>query len=400
MAGNKIFSLFTPDAQKVVQSAAKDLHEANQTLATEQPKLPGVGGAAGTDNPKYVAAQTAKDQAEQTIKDTMPNVKPDEAAYAHKVTSGKTPDTPRGEAVVMGRSQSAANTTSQGYNQLRQVRRAKHRRWRSESESTAARRRPLAQIRTPQNPTAPVEAKFAPDAENAEMLVKASAANWGEKWGQLQQAGTELINKRMTYLANGDKYSADQMDAIFQGVRKQQTNAANYVFGPTKGPQVISRLEGLDKNWATIMTGSGGLNYGKMQSVLQGDNTPQRRAMETAFKSFAGDDSSAMRAFNAMKAGASADWKMMIPVVAGEASANLAGIPTLGGVSAAVAAGLGGQRLYRVMRQYMNAKVLGQPVKFKDFFVNDVKNNPVSQAVSTAAQRSVVQGGAPVGVAQ
>lgn len=389
MAGNKIFSLFTPGAQKTVQSAAKNLHEANQVLATEQPKIPGVGGAADVDNPKYVAAQNARDTAEQTIKDTMPNVKPDEAAYAHKVTSEG--NVPRGEAVVMARANAAKNATSQGYNQLRQ-----------DVQNTGVGvpkanqplpDGPVAQVRTADNPTGPVEAKFLPDAQNAEMLVKAPAANWGKKWGQLQQAGTELINKRMTYLANGDKYSADQMDSIFQGVRKQQASAADYVFGPTKGSQVISRLKGLDKSWATIMTGSAGLNYGKMQSVLQGGNTPQARAMETAFKSFAGNDPSAMRAFNAMKAGAPVDWKMMIPVVAGEASANLAGIPTLGGVSAAVAATLGGQRLYRVMRQYMNAKVLGQPVNFKDFFMKDLQQNPaVGRAIVGATQRGAVQG--------
>ena len=384
MAVNKVYSNFTPAAQSAVRSAAQDLHEANQTLATTQPKLP-----TGDANPTYEAAQAAKDKAEAQIKDILPNAKPDEVAYAHKVTS-EAPETPSGEAVVMARANSAANQTSQGYNQLRQD-------VQSAGVGVPKANQPLpdgpvAQIRTPQNPTAPVEAKFLPDAQNAEMLVKAPAANWGEKWGQLQNAGSELIQKRMAFLANGDKYSADQMDGIFQGVRKQQENAANYVFGPTKGPQVINRLESLDKSWATIMTGSGGLNYGKMQSVLQGDNTPQRRAMETAFKSFASGDPSAMRAFNAMKAGAATDWKMMIPVVAGEASANLAGIPTLGGVSAAVAAGLGGQRLYRVMQQYMNAKVLGRTVQFKDFFVKDLQQNPLAQAATSAVQRGAVQG--------
>ena len=170
---------------------------------------------------------------------------------------------------------------------------------------------PVAQIRTPQNPTAPVEAKFLPDAQNAEMLVKAPAVNWGEKWGQLQNAGSELIQKRMAFLANGDKYGADQMDGIFQGVRQQQENVANYVFRTGARETKSSRvLKALDKSWATIMTGSGGLNYGKMQSVLQSGNTPQARAMETAFKSFASDDPGAMRAFNAMEGWRTLwDWK-------------------------------------------------------------------------------------------
>ena len=83
----------------------------------------------------------------------------------------------------------------------------------------------------------------------------------------------------------------------------------------------------------------------------------------------------------------------MIPVVAGEASANLAGIPALGLLFLPQPQrGLGGQRLYRVMQQYMNAKVLGQPVKFKDFFLKDLQQNPLSQAVRGAVQRGAVQG--------
>jgi hypothetical protein len=115
--------------------------------------------------------------------------------------------------------------------------------------------------------------------------------------------------------------------------------------------------------------------------------------MESAFKSFAGGDPGAMRAFNAMKAGAPADWKLMLPVIAGELSANAAGIPTLGALSATAAAGIGGQRIYRVMRQYMNAKVLGQPVQFKDFFMKDLQDDGTLQALTgSAAQRGAVQG--------
>src|ERR1700719_4047618 len=386
MGLNKVYSLFTTDAQKTVQAAAKDLHEANQTLATTEPKLPGEGAG---DNPKYVAAQAAKDKAEATIKDMLPNAKPDEVAYAHKVTSEG--DVPRGEAVVMGRATSAANETSQGYNQLTQNAREAGVGAPKANQPTPD--GPLAQIRTDSNPTAPVEEKFTPDAVNAERLVKAPAADWGVKWGQLQQAGKELIQKRMAFLSQGDKYSADQMDAIFQGVRNQQIAAAKYVYGPAKAPQAIDQLKQLDKSWATIMTGSGGLNYGRMQQVLEGGNSPERRAMESAFKSFAGGDPGAMRAFNAMKAGAPADWKLMLPVIAGELSANAAGIPTLGALSATAAAGIGGQRIYRVMRQYMNAKVLGQPVQFKDFFMKDLQDDGTLKAITgNVAQRGAVQG--------
>ena len=386
MAVNKVYSNFTPEAQSAVRGAAKDLHEANQTLATTQPKLP-----TGDANPTYEAAQAAKDDAEAKIKDILPNAKPDEVAYAHKVLSEG--DVPRGEALVMGRAQSAANQTSQGYNQLRQdVQNAGKGGVGAPTTSEPLPDGPVAQVRTDANPTGPVEEKFMPDAVNAERLVRAPAADMGVKWGQLQKAGTELIEKRLAFIANGDEHSAGQMDAIFKGVRNQQENIAQYVFGPDRAPQVINQLKSLDKSWATIMTGSGGLNYGKMQSVLQSGNTPQARAMATAFKSFASGDPGAMRAFNAMKLPAPTDWKMMIPIVASDVAAQATGIPTLGTISAVGAAGLGTHTIYRVVKKFMNAKVLDPTVQFKDFFLKDLQQNPLSQVVQGAVQRSVVQG--------
>jgi len=378
----KALSRYTTSAQQELMNHAGELAAARDVLKTEQPKLPGDMGA----NPKYEAAKQKEEDAVTAIKDHGQN--PDDMVHAYEQATSGIP-VPRGEAVVTARAQSAARQTSEGYQQLEQdVREAGVGAPKAQQSLPDG---PVAQVRTDANPRGSVEEKFMPDAVNAERLAKAPATDWGQKWGDLQDAGKELIKKRMAFLANGDEYGAGQMDAIFKGVRNQQVAAAKYVFGD-KAPQVISRLEQLDKSWATIMTGSGGLNYGKMQSILQSGNTPQARAMETAFKSFAKDDPGAMRAFNAMKAGAPVDWKMMIPVVAGEASANLAGIPTLGALSAAAAAGLGGQRLYRVMQQYMNAKVLGQPVQFKDFFLKDLRQNPLSQAVTGAVQRGAVQG--------
>ena len=149
-------------------------------------------------------------------------------------------------------------------------------------------------------------------------------------------------------------------------------------------------LENLDQRYAKVMNATAGMDYSKMQSVLASGNTPESRALEQNFKEFAKGDPTAIRAFNAMKAGAGGDWqseaKLMIPIIAGEAAANMGGVPTVGAVSALV----GGHRLYRLMQGYMNARVLGKAVKFGDFLTEEVQRGTAPGVVGGAAQRGVV----------
>ena len=376
----KALSRYTTSAQSELSAQAGKLAAAREILKTEQPKLAGDAGA----NPKYEAAQKQADDATAAIKDHGQN--PDDMVHAYEqATSGVS----AGEAAVMRKAQSEKTATSQGYNQLRQDVRDTGVGVPKANQPVPD--GPLAQIRTASNPTGAVEAKFAPDAEHAEMLIKAPAKDWGEKWQQLQNAGTELIQKRMSFLQNGDKPSADAMDAIFKGVRNQQKAAASYVFGAEKGKQVIAQLEDLDQRYAKVMNATQGMNYGKMRSVIQAGNTPERRALEKNFTAFAGDDPSAMRAFNAMKAGAKGrltdEAKLMVPLITAESLAHLGGVPTLGVVSAVV----GGHRLYKVMQEYANAKVLGRPVTFQDFFNREIRSG-AGQVAASAVRRATVQG--------
>jgi hypothetical protein len=384
----KAVSRYTTPAQQELMDHAGKLAAAREVLKTEQPKLPGDTGP----NPKYEAAKKQADDATAAIKaDHGQN--PDDVVHAYEqATSGVS----AGEAAVMRKAASEKAATSQGYNQLRQD--ARDAGVGAPKSNQPTPNGPLAQIRTAENPTGVVEAKFAPDAQHAEMLIKAPAKDWGEKWQQLQNAGSELIQKRMAFLQNGDRPSADAMDGIFQGVRNQQKAAAEYVFGAKKGGEVISRLENLDQRYAKVMNATQGMDYGKMRSVIQAGNTPERRALEKNFKAFAGDDPSAMRAFNAMKAGAKGrltdEAKLMVPLITAESLAHFGGIPTFGVISAAV----GGHRLYKVMQQFMNAKVLGRPVKFRDFFNRELQSSGAGQAVRGAVQRGAVQGDALAGV--
>ncbi len=377
----KALSRYTATAQSELSAQAGKLAAAREVLKNTEPKL-----ATGDANPKFDAAKQSEEDAIAAIKDHGQN--PDDMVHAYEqAKSGVS----AGEAAVMRKAASEKNATSQGYNQLRED-------VRDTGVGTPKANQPvpdgpLAQIRTAENPTGAVQAKFTEDAQHAEMLIKAPAKDWGAKWQQLQEAGTELIEKRRSFLQNGDRPSADAMDGIFQGVRNQQKAAADYVFGPDKGKQVINRLEDLDQRYARVMNSTQGMDYGKMRSVIQAGNTPERRELEKNFMAFAGDDPSAVRAFNAMKAGARGrltdEAKLMVPIITAESLAHLGGVPTVGAISAVV----GGHRLYKVMQEYANAKLLGNSVKFSDFLNRDIQSSSgAGPAVRSAAQRGVVQG--------
>jgi hypothetical protein len=385
-AAHKLFSKFTPDAQAELSAQAGKLVEARKVLATEQPKLAGEGAGV---NPKYEAAKKAEEDASTYIKDH--GQKPDDMAYAYEqVKSGVS----AGEAATMRKANTEKSEVGEGYNQLRTDITDATKGQKNVKPNQAVPDGPLAQIRTAENPTGKVPEAFRPDAEHAELLIKAPAANWGQKWQQLQDAGSELIKKRVAFLADQDKPSAEAMNAIFEGVRNQQRAVAEHIFGKERGAEVIAHLENLDKRYAKVMNATAGMNYKKMESVIKGGNTPERRELEANFREFAKDDPSAIRAFNAMKAGAQGhmgeEAKLMLPVIAGEVVANAGGIPTVGAISAAI----GGHRMYSLMRDYMNAKLLGKPVTFKDFFVQHMKDSSTSAVggiVRNAAQNAALQ---------
>ena len=382
-AAHKLFSKFTPDAQAELSAQAGKLVEARKILATEQPKLAGEGAG---PNPKYEVAKKTEEDAAQYIKDH--GQKPDDMAYAYEQAAV---GTSAGEAAVMRKANLEKKEASAGYDELRSDVRNAAPNEKNIKPNQAVPDGPVQQIRTLENPTGKVPEAFRADAEHAEMLVKAPAKDWGEKWQQLQDAGSELIKKRVAFLANADKPSAQAMDDIFKGVRNQQKAVAERLFGAKQGAEVISHLENLDKRYAKVMNATAGMDYQKMSSIIKSGNTAERRELEMNFKEFAKDDPSAIRAFNAMKAGAAGrmgeEAKLMIPVIAGEFAANAGGIPTVGAISAAI----GGHRMYSLMKEYMNAKLLGKPVTFKDFFVRELKSSrAASEATAQTAQRGLV----------
>jgi GH24 family phage-related lysozyme (muramidase) len=380
-AAYKALSRYTRPAQHELSAAAGKLTEARKALETEQPKLPGDAGA----NPKYEAAKKQADEATAAIKDHGQN--PDDMVHAYEQAKAGVSG---GEAAVLRKAASEQRSVGQGYDELRQnMQQAGVGVPKPDQPVPDG---PVAQIRTAENPRGAAEEKFRPDAEHAEMLIKAPAKDWGEKWQQLQNAGSELVKKRMAFLQNGDKPSAEAMDAIFEGVRNQQKAAAAYVFGKEGGEKAVAQLENLDKRYAKLMNATAGMDYGKMRSIIQSGNTPARRELERNFREFAGTDPGAMRAFAAMKAGAQGrlteETKLLIPLMVGEAAGTVSGVmPTFGAATVAVT----GHRLYKIMQEYANAKVLGKAVKFADFLHSEARRPVAHGTAGSAVQRAVVQ---------
>lgn len=369
MAGHKVWSMFAPDAKIAVQGAAKTYAEAEATLRTEVPKLPGVGGAAGGPNPKYEAAEAAKEKAETVLKDA--GLKPEEAAYASKAAAE---GVPKQEAEVSRPGAIEKERVGAGYQQL---------------ESEVGARGVGAPKATPKladGPIAAVEnkevsAKHAELAQRTEMAITAPAANWREKWTQLKDARSALLQAErdaQTSTSPGRTREAQDMRKLADTVRTQQEKAAVHVFGQRDGTAFIQRLKVLDTRYRNLMDATNGGDLAKA-AVMKGE--PGREA-ERKFVAFAHDDPQAVAAYRAMR-GAKGDLaEATVPwTVAAE------GLPVVGKVVKVA-------KLAGILREWARERTAGSAVKFSDL----VKTNAgalelgrdVRDLVGTAAQRGAV----------
>jgi hypothetical protein len=502
MAGHKVFSLFGADAQKSVQQAAADLHTANETLKTELPKVPGAAGAASTANPKYDAAQAAKEKAEQTLKDA--GLKPDEAAYAHKVTSE---GVPKQEAQVGKPVAAAQADIGRGYQQLESeigakgVGAPKANGGQSQIEKSgepayglgtdsmpirdtsgkkvgdldfserpdavkvtypfvdpsaqgkglavsayqklidyslsrgkpvisdtavtdaasnvygALERRGYTVERNPNTkvvmgvthstdgkpvyrvterpgvadgPRAAVAAgKVSSDhaelAQRTEMAITAPAVNWQDKWNQLKDARTALLEAErdaLTSTATGRTQTAKDMRTLADTVRTQQEKAAKYVFGDKDGEAFIGRLKTLDVRYRNLMEATNGGDLAKA-AAMTGE---AGREADRKFRAFAYDDPTALAAWNTMRNAGRGNAEKDVRGLVG-----MEKIPVLGKVYS-----MGKMVLH--FNEWMRQRTAGSPVKFTDLIKTDAGAASVGRNVrdltGTAVQRGVVQGNA------
>lgn len=340
MAGHKVFSMFGTDAQKTVQSAAKSYHDAQEVLRTETPKLPGAAGQGSTANPKYEAAQAASDKAETVLKDA--GLKPEEAAYAHKVSSE---GVPKQEAQIARPGEVEKQRVGAGYQQL-------------ESEVGAAGKgAPKAAPKLADGPIAAVENKQVSTAhkelaEHVEMAITAPAKNWQEKWTQLKDARSQLLQAERDAAAStapGKTKIAADMRALADTVRTQQAKAAKYVFGEKDGEAFMGRLKVLDTRYRNLMDAT---NNGDLMKAAKLTGDAGREA-EKKFVAFAHDDPEAIAAYRAVRRGGSNIENDVRTLVGAE------GLPVIGHVISAV-------KMASRLREWAQERAAGAPVKFAD----------------------------------
>lgn len=373
MAGHKVFNMFAPEAKTAIRDAAQKYSEASETLRTEAPTIPGANGAKSTPNPKYEAAERTRTEAEQTLKDA--GLKPEEAAYAYKVsrTEEGVPPMGRQEAEVSRPGALEKERLGEGYRRLETA---------IGEKGVGA---PKAAGRLPDGPLAAVEkkqvsAKHAELAERVEMAITAPAANWREKWVQLKDARSELLDAErdaISSTAPGRTKIAEDMRTLADTVRKQQEKAAKYVFGEKDGEKFMSWLRVLDVRYRNLMEATNGGDLVKA-AAMKGE---AGREANKKFRAFAADDPVALAAWDAMRA-AKGDVERDVRTLVGAER-----IPVLGQL-------VSGVKLASAFREWARERAAGNPVRFEDLIKTKTGDAEVGRTmrdmVGTAAQRGAV----------
>jgi len=371
---HQFVSRYTQPEQKALFTHGTKLAEARAVMESTEPKLPGGGG----DNPKYIQAEKQADAAEREIKRRGHD--PDDIAYAAEQANLKAT---RGEANMERPLEAEKNAVTSSYQAQRQ-----------ELADTPLNKMttgvkgyeiadgPTSMIRTKENPTGKVDAAYAADAQNAQMLATAPANNPAQRWANVEKAQSELLGKERDAYGAGDVTKAKAMRDMATSLRGEQKRIATALLPKDRAQPFLDELDALDRRYASVMSLSDGVKQGKLQTLLA-KNTPEAREFEKNFKALAANDVSAVRTFNAIKAQARSslkeEAKLMLPVIAGEVSGV---IPTAGAASVAI----GGFRMYKMLGDWLQARALGKTVKFADFLRTETKRqspegiNPLARA--------------------
>lgn len=367
MVGHKVYSMFAPDARKAVQGAAKNYDEATKTLETQQPKITTATGS--VDNPEYMAAEVKKTKAETVLKDA--GIKPEEAAYAHRVSSE---GVPKQEAQAAKPGELEKQRVGEGYQQIEREVGAK-----GVGEVKATPKLadgPIAAVESGKVVKSTANREL---AEHVEAATTAPSKNWQEKWMQLKEARSDLLEAERDALSSttkGKSQAATDMRALADTVRTQQEKAAKYVFGAKEGEAVMQRLKVLDVRYRRLMEATNGGDLVKA-AALKGE---AGREADRRFRAFAAGDPAAIAAWAAMRREGGNVEKDVKNLVAAER------IPVLGKVYSAA-------KLAASFNSWLRERSAGSPAKFSDFInAGGDSGRTVRDILGGAAQRGAVQG--------
>lgn len=339
MVGHKLWNLFGAGAKQEIAGAAKTYSEAKAALETTEPKIAGATGA--IDNPAYTKAEADLAKSEKTIVDA--GLKPDEVAYAYKVSQDKVPTN---EATVNRPGELEKADIGKGYQQQR-----------AEVEAAGV-GAPKPSPKLTDGPLALAQSqKMSPSmqsaAERTEMAITAPTKSWGEKWEQLTKARSSLLELERDAASSttaGRTQQAKDYRALADTVRAQQEKVAKYVFGEEGGKEFVQRLEVLDRRYARLMDATNG---GDLMKAAKFTGEKGREA-DKAFKAFAHDDPAAIATWNALRSAKGDVEKDVKNLAAFEK------IPVLGHAYSAV-------KLLGSLNEWRAARAAGKPVEFSTF---------------------------------
>lgn len=375
MAGDKIFSGYRTDVQK-------ELAKAGEVIAQGKPEAPkAVGVVPVSDSAKaaHEAAVKKYDAAVEYAKDK--GIDPEHLAYS--VTQA----TKQGEAVAAKPVFAEKADIGKGYQEIK-----------SDVEATgvgAPKQQPLSNgplSMVGNNPDVP-KTQFAMDrATQAENNITRPAANWGEKYQQLFDERSKLLEEERAFLggANPDPNKARTVRAIADNVRMQQSAAANYIFGAQKGAQVIAKLEDLNKRYARLMDVTHGGDIVANMTKL-GKAGADARA---AFADYAKDDPQAARMARVLMDERNAPKEGKLTKYAVSAIVNgVAGFLGFHGAAAHMAATVIGMEGPKMLNDWALKRAAGGPVSLKSMVqqrVAQVSSHLKSQT-RAAATRAVLE---------
>lgn len=367
MVGHKVYNMFAPDARKAVQAAAKNYSEATEVLNTQQPKITSATGS--VPNPEYMAAEVKRTKAEQILKDA--GLKPEEAAYAHEVSSQ---GVPKQEAQAGKPGALEQQRVGEGYQQIeREV---------GDKGVGAVKETPKPLQDGPI--TAVISGKvpkaFGELAQKVENEITAPAANWQEKWVQLKETRSVLLEAERDALSSTADRKGETASAyreLANTVRTQQTKAAHYVFGSKEGDAVMERLKTLDVRYRRLMEATNNGDLAKA-AAMKGE---AGREADRRFRAFAGNDHDAIAAWDAMRKASQNVERDVLHVVAAER------LPVLGKV-------VSGMKLLGSFNRWMAEREAGSAVKFSEILNSapDVSARTVRDAVGSVGARAATQG--------
>jgi hypothetical protein len=133
-----------------------------------------------------------------------------------------------------------------------------------------------------------IDAKYMPEAAQAEYMLQKPAQSMGHRWENAAQAREDLLKHERTAKIAGDTVREEAMRAIANTVRKQQEAMARSLLPKNEADALISQLQTADKRYRTAVL-AGGDDI--VRTIAAGG--PKGNQAKVAFDSLAAHDQDA-----------------------------------------------------------------------------------------------------------